>query len=201
MNADEIERTLRAGALDLEQFDIAPDPYLQERLRNFCLASGLLSKTGQQGAVVDALQLVGPHVSLPDDMVNAYVAGTLADFIRHELLDGGATFTFETVMSSPDKADFMAEALQRGYRTYLYFVGTSSPDINVDRVAKRVQAGGHPVPVERIRERYGKSLQNLEDACASATRAYGEIPGWLGDTSLIRKVVEQWAVPQADQLP
>ena len=36
-------------------------------------------------------------------LVNSYFASVAADFIRHKLLETGTFFTFETVMSSPDK--------------------------------------------------------------------------------------------------
>lgn len=100
------------------------------------------------------------------------MASVLADAIRRELLFQGSTFTFETVMSSPDKIAFMREAKDRGYRTYLYFVATDDPAINVERVKLRVSQGGHDVPEDRIRSRYDRSIGLLDDACASADRAY-----------------------------
>jgi predicted ABC-type ATPase len=66
----------------------------------------------------------------------------LADAIRRALLAQGSTFTFETVMSSRDKIDFMREAQALGYRTYLYFVATDDPEINISRVQLRVSQGG-----------------------------------------------------------
>jgi predicted ABC-type ATPase len=215
INADEIEVILRAGTLDLAAFDIPQDPQLHDRLRTFCASSGLLGKAENPQLIVDAMQLHGPLVSLPQPMVNAYVAGTVADFIRHELLRAGVTFTFETVMSSPDKIQLMRDALNAGKRTCLYFVGTSSPDINVDRVDKRVRNGGHPVPESHIRQRCAKSLGNLQEACAAATRAdifdnsgnghvlvaeidethevqfpAEAIPAWLADTSWFAGLLE-----------
>lgn len=96
----------------------------------------------------------------------------LADAIRHELLAQGSTFTFETVMSSPDKIDFMRKAQMRGYRTYLYFVATDDPEINISRVRLRVSQGGHDVPEDLIRSRYVRSIGLLDEACSVANRAY-----------------------------
>lgn len=75
-------------------------------------------------------------------------------------------------MSHPSKVDFMREARACGYRTYLYFVSTENPDINVDRVTIRVHEGGHPVAPEKVHERYAKSLGLLPGAVAASNRAY-----------------------------
>lgn len=46
--------------------------------------------------------------------INAYFTSVAADFIRHQLLEAGKSFTFETVMSSPDKVDFLRKAQKHG---------------------------------------------------------------------------------------
>jgi predicted ABC-type ATPase len=172
VNADEIERGLRdlGGTLDLSSFGLtgAPAEVLRSveahlrrsRRRSACPA--LLGKL----TINTSLQL---RVPAP---YNSYLASVLADAIRRELLDAKHTFTFETVMSSRDKVDFMKEARGRGYRVYLYFVATDDPAINVDRVRRRVKQGGHPVPAKKVRERYGRSIGLMTEACGVAHRAY-----------------------------
>lgn len=174
VNADDIERQLRqAGALDLRPYDLQrPPAELQSRFRDHLARSVLLRKNGldsvAQALVVDA----DSALQLPQASVNSYVAAVLADALRRALLDQGATFTFETVMSSPDKVGFMREAQERGYRTYLYFVATDDPAINLARVAQRVAQGGHDVPDDKVRKRYGASIDLLDKACAVSNRAY-----------------------------
>ena len=75
-------------------------------------------------------------------------------------------------MSFPDKIELLCKAQKEGYRTYLYYVATESPDINVSRVAYRVDTGGHPVPEEKIIARYYRSLDLLMDAVRCSNRAY-----------------------------
>ncbi|WP_231993242.1 zeta toxin family protein [Mitsuaria sp. 7] len=174
INADEIERTLREseGRLDLASLGITAAPErvldsLETHIRESAFARKLglhavLGKMRVDGALM--LQVPGPF--------NSYLASVLADAIRRELLDEGKTFTFETVMSSGDKVDFMREARERGYRVYLYFVATKDPAINVDRVKIRVKQGGHPVPEDKIRERYVRSIDLLTEAAGTANRAY-----------------------------
>lgn len=104
--------------------------------------------------------------------MNSYFASVLSDFIRNKLLEDQLSFTFETVMSSDDKIAFMLKARESGYRTYLYFVATEDPDININRVRNCVAAGGHPVPTEKIVQRYGRCLSLLPVVIAASDRAY-----------------------------
>ncbi len=75
-------------------------------------------------------------------------------------------------MSSADKIDFLRRARAVGYRIYLYYVATEDPMINVSRVQSRVQMGGHPVPEDKIIERYERSLSLLFEAIQETSRAY-----------------------------
>lgn len=174
VNADEIERALRdtSGALGLSDLGITGEPArvldrMEEHIRGSAFAHKLgLHRLLGHMSIDESGRL---HVPGPYD---SYLASVLADAIRRELLSEGQTFTFETVMSSDDKIDFMREARARGYRVYLYFVATDDPTINVDRVRRRVKQGGHPVPAKKVRERYARSIGLMTEACGVAHRAY-----------------------------
>jgi predicted ABC-type ATPase len=43
----------------------------------------------------------------------------------------------------------------------IWFCGLASPELHIARVQARVAAGGHPIPEEKIRERYPKAQLNL----------------------------------------
>ena len=109
---------------------------------------------------------------MPDAAINGYTASVLSDFLRHSLLSAGETFTFETVMSHESKVAFLRQARAAGYRTYLYYVATEDPEINVSRVRNRVAEGGHNVPVNKIISRYADSLKLLLAAIGETDRAY-----------------------------
>jgi predicted ABC-type ATPase len=104
--------------------------------------------------------------------INSYVASILSSFIREELLKEGRSFTFETVMSSKDKIEFLKKAQQLGFRVYLYFIATDDIEINISRVENRVKDGGHDVPKEKIISRYYRTLDNLIDAIKYSDRAF-----------------------------
>ena len=101
-----------------------------------------------------------------------YLASILSDYLRRRWLGECESFTFETVMSSRDKLDLLADARRLGYRTYLYYVCTDTPLINQQRIANRVQDGGHDVPADKIISRYERSLALLPEAIRLSDRAY-----------------------------
>ncbi len=104
------------------------------------------------------------------DAVRAAVEWTAAR--REELLASQASIAFETVLSAPDKLEFISRARSAGYFVRGFFVGTGDPTINAARVARRYMEGGHSVPLEKIVSRYGRSLVNLQILVALAHRAY-----------------------------
>ena len=104
--------------------------------------------------------------------VNAYFASVAADFLRRKLLEKRVSFSFETVMSAPDKVALLEKAQELGYRTYLYYIATEDPAINVARVKSRVLSGGHDVPEDKIVSRYARSLDLLLEAVRHTNRAY-----------------------------
>ena len=74
-------------------------------------------------------------------------AARWAEARREELLAASAGIAFETVLSTPSKIDFLLRAKERGYFLRVFFTSTSDPRINASRVAGRVMAGGHTVPI------------------------------------------------------
>lgn len=75
-------------------------------------------------------------------------------------------------MSGEDKIAFLRKARQAGFRTYLYYVATEDPEINISRVSHRMQTGGHAVPREKIVSRSHRSLALLPEAVNFSHRAY-----------------------------
>jgi len=98
----------------------------------------------------------------------------------------------------------MRDAKKRGFKSYLYFVCTVDPSINISRVANRVAAGGHDVPQDKIISRYTASLQLLADIIplihrgfffdnsgAESAQLVGEI-GISGDFITTAEVMPWW---------
>lgn len=106
---------------------------------------------------------------ISENLIGIYIN---ADEIRIFLMSLGKSFTFETVMSHESKTEILESAQAQGYRTYLYYIATEDPEINVSRVAYRVSQQGHDVPREKIISRYERSLDLLLRAIRATDRAY-----------------------------
>lgn len=169
INPDEIEAEIvRDGFLDFNRFGINTD---KAEVLNFFQSSTLLEKA-ELSDEAGLLRFNDNRLDFFEVSVNAYFASVAADFIRQKLILSGQSFTFETVMSSPDKISLLANARNRGYRTYLYYVATEDPIINISRIRHRVKMGGHDVPTEKITSRYFRSLDLLAEAIKFTNRAY-----------------------------
>jgi predicted ABC-type ATPase len=169
VNADDIEADIRAhGFASLAPYGITTT---QEALQAFFADSAFLRQQGL-GTEAQKIRLVEGRVVFDGVAVNSYFASVLVDFIRQDLLRRKESFTFETVMSARAKVDFFCRAREQGFRTYLYYVATEDPEINISRVAHRVAMGKHDVPRDKIIERYHRSLSLLADAVTCADRAY-----------------------------
>ena len=170
VNADEIRDTLEAlGYIDLALYRVEP---AANKLFSYFADSPLVRMAGIQDLAKAGVSLDGFKLSVPAVVSNAYVAAAIAAYIREELIMTGESFTFETVMSSPDKVTLMRRALDAGYRVYLYYIATADPTINISRVRNRVKGGGHGVPEDKIVSRYERSLDLLFDAIKNTSRAY-----------------------------
>ena len=99
-------------------------------------------------------------------------AANLAAERRENCLRQGADLAFETVLSSPDKVEFVLRAVQAGFFVRLFFVGTRDATINAARIARRVMEGGHEVPIGKIISRYGKSIANCAQLASVVDRLY-----------------------------
>jgi len=154
--------------LDLKSYEVEAK---HKEVQNYLLNHPLIQKA-QLKDEVRHLRVTDSKISFFEVTVNSYFASVCADFIRHKLLDKKVSFTFETVMSSDDKVKFLQKAHTAGYRTYLYFITTQDPTINVSRVTNRVKLGGHNVPKDKIITRYYRSMKLLSEAIKYTDRAY-----------------------------
>ena len=82
------------------------------------------------------------------------------------------SFMFETVFSHQSKLDLMETLIDNGYKIKTIFVTTLDPNINIDRVSKRVANGGHDVEESKIRERYKRSMNYIPDILRLSTKFY-----------------------------
>ena len=169
VNPDEIEALIKQfDFLDLGEFEINTD---KAEILEFFKSSTLLEKADLLDEA-EYLRFTDNRLSFHDVSVNSYYASVAADFIRQKLVLARKSFSFETVMSAPDKVKLLEKSQQIGYRNYVYFVATDNPEINISRVKYRVKTGGHDVPKDKITTRYFRSLDLLWEAVKFTNRAY-----------------------------
>ena len=104
--------------------------------------------------------------------INSYSVAIVADFFKEQYLKHRISFSFETVFSHPAKIDILRRAQAAGFKTYMYFVATENPVINVNRIKERVALGGHDVPEEKTWSRYLRCMEQVRYALPYLNRAY-----------------------------
>lgn len=114
------------------------------------------------------LRFVNADVLATELDLAPYQAARLADALRRELLKQRESFVFETVFSDPvgEKIAFLEDAARSGYVVLLCYIGLANPEQSMERVAMRVSQGGHDVPDDKLRSRFGRALNNLKAATA-----------------------------------
>ncbi len=99
-------------------------------------------------------------------------AANYAQKKREDCLAKKRSMVFETVFSSQEKIQFLQRAIGVGFFVRFFFICTTHPRINGERVTQRVTEGGHAVPIPKIISRYYKSLENCKQILPQLDRAY-----------------------------
>lgn len=90
-------------------------------------------------------------------------AAQIAEQQREDHLANMREFCFETVMSTDRNLKLLQRAKEKGYFIRCYYILTSDPIINIERVKSRVIEGGHDVPADKIISRYNRALDLVND--------------------------------------
>jgi predicted ABC-type ATPase len=77
-----------------------------------------------------------------------------------EAIAKGSNHAFETTLGGKSVTAKILQATKT-HSVLIWFCGLSSPELHIARVDARVAAGGHPIPEEKIRERYPLAQMNL----------------------------------------
>lgn len=78
-----------------------------------------------------------------------------------EHASAGRSFAFETTLSGLTYLRRINAWRAAGYSVKLMFLALRSPEEAIERVAMRVQQGGHDIPEEVIRRRFESGLRNF----------------------------------------
>jgi predicted ABC-type ATPase len=170
VNADDIAITLASDNFSFSDYGLKH--VTNEIFQASVLESGLVNDAFSELEFSQSYKLVKNRLLIAGDNDRERVAQIIANFLVKKLIADGKKCIMETVFSHRSKVDIMRNAANKGYKVYLYFVATESPEINVARVWARANKGGHDVPVDRIRNRYYRSLDMLYEAAQIAYQCY-----------------------------
>ena len=98
--------------------------------------------------------------NIPLEEANLQAVRRIEAWLETSIL-AGHSVGVETVLSTGKYRRLVERAKSLGFEIQLIYVLLNSVDLNVERVALRVQRHGHAVPEEKIRSRHKKSLAQL----------------------------------------
>jgi len=169
LNADDIEVLLKEkNEIKLSDYDVeCSETQFQKFIENHSLTKKL-----EDNNLILNLAFENNIIKNKAGRNLSYEASIIVDFIRQLLFEKGEQLSFETVMSHDSKISVLQNAMEMGYKNYLYFVSTEDVAININRVMVRVKGGGHNVPTEKIESRYDRSLKLLKEAVKYTYRTF-----------------------------
>lgn len=172
VNADELEKKLIAsGLIDLKDVGVNATQQDLDAFAKMPSSRSLILKADASDHKID-IGIAENCIVDKSRTSHSYEASYIASFIRYLLVREQRSFSFETVMSHPAKITELNELLTAGYQSYLYFVCIDDPEVNISRVANRVDKGGHPVDPQKILERYYRTLNFLHQVLPLCYRVY-----------------------------
>jgi predicted ABC-type ATPase len=169
INADVITKDL----MDFLNLAYYPIDFFKDEFLKFAEHSAFSGKLPFN--IASKLNIDGSTISLTDKNCAevSYISACLAEFLRYKMIsESESSFAFETVFSHPSRLDEIRLAKEKGYKTYLYFIATKEPALNLERIQGRIIKGGHSVPAEKIKDRYFRSLDNAFTAMNLSDNAF-----------------------------
>lgn len=107
-----------------------------------------------------ARRLRADQPALTQEKANA-IAWSYGRAKLEQAIATGTDFTFESTLGGKTITRLLLQAAQRSHHIDIWFVGLSSLELHLARVAQRVAQGGHPIPEADIRKRWVGSHENL----------------------------------------
>lgn len=158
INADDILSIFnQKGFIELSYFKFIPTALSFSEFVQLKSSSAFIQEFNLYNEI-DNLKFGDYSVAFHSKNMSNQFAAFFTDFLRHSLLKANISFTTETVFSHQSKLQLAKNAKANNYKTYLYFIATVSPEINIRRINTRVAKGGHFVTDEKVRTRYKNSI-------------------------------------------
>ena len=166
----------------------------------------------QSGAIGALLDL--PDLSINADDIARSLAGgrhpeaaeslraaQIADAQLDAAIASGTDVLIETVLSSDKFKSRVITAKQAGFEFSLIYVTVRDAVLNVTRVGRRVELGGHPVPADRITARRQRSHVMFEWFAQEADTVLVFDNSGLAAVLAAMKDGDVWTTPNLRRLP
>ncbi len=99
-----------------------------------------------------------PKLTVDEANANAWAKGFE---LLSRAIDEDQDYIFETTLGGQSICQLLHEAIDQGREVRILFVGLSSPELHIERVAARVEKGGHFIPEDAIRSRWTGAIHNM----------------------------------------
>ena len=79
----------------------------------------------------------------------------------NEYIQEGKDFSIETTLAGKNALRQISKAKEKGYEVTMFYIALGNVNQNIERVAMRVENGGHYIPTEDILRRDKTSFKHL----------------------------------------
>ncbi len=108
---------------------------------------------------------------------------------------GRRDFAFETTLSGLTYVPLFKSLREVGFSVRIYYLWIPSVSLALKRIAERVKQGGHDVPPEAVRRRYGRGLGNLFNRYL----ALSDYCAIFDNTSFLPRLAYEWT-PEEERI-
>ena len=98
----------------------------------------------------------------------------------------GESFAFETTLAGLAYVGRIRQWRELGYHVSLFFLCLPDAETAIARVAERVRQGGHYIPEDVIRRRFGAGLHNFENHYKGAVDSWAQFDNFGEEPTLFQ---------------
>ena len=136
------------------------------------LYSTLLQENHDFGVRVNSDEIVISNAGDWRNKSDQAKAMKIAVKLIKDCMNKGISFNQETTLTGRSMINNILKAKKLGYKIIMNYVGLSSSELAIQRVAHRVSMGGHGIPEENIKRRYYVSLSKLKELMSLIDELY-----------------------------
>lgn len=101
------------------------------------------------------------------------------------------SFALETTLAGMAYLQHIRRWQASGYGVSLYFLNLPSAEVAIERVAERVRQGGHHIPEDVIRRRFGAGRRNFEGPYRAAVDAWMKFDSASQEHTLLDSLMDE----------